>query len=65
MATSHPEYRGPGLAIGGCVNDVAVGNFNNTTTNPKPPPATNIDPDLQIAVLTTTNAMAASRGASP
>jgi hypothetical protein len=29
-----------------------VGNFNNTVTNPKPPPPTTIDPTLQIAVLT-------------
>ncbi len=47
-----PGIRGPGLAIGGCVNDVAVGNFNNTKTNPEPPPPTTIDPNLQIAVLT-------------
>ena len=47
-----PGTKGPGLPIGGCVNDVGVGNFNNTVTNPKPPPATTIDPTLQIAVLT-------------
>ena len=39
-----PGTRGPGLPIGGCVNDVAVGNFNNTVTNPKPPPATKSTP---------------------
>jgi hypothetical protein len=47
-----PGTRGPGLPVVGCVNDVAVGNFNNTVANPNPPPATTIDPTLQIAVLT-------------
>ena len=31
-----PELQAPAVAISGCVNDVAVGNFNNTKTNPKP-----------------------------
>ena len=42
----------PFVLNGECVNDVAVGNFNNTKTNPEPPPPTTIDPNLQIAVLT-------------
>ena len=42
-----PGVLGEGATIAGCVNDVAVGNFNNTIPN-----STNINPNLQFAVLT-------------
>jgi len=48
-----PSTLGPGLSLtqSPCVTDLAVGNFNHTVSNPTPPPATTVDPTLQIAVL--------------
>jgi hypothetical protein len=34
-----------------CIADLAVGNFDHMQTNPNPPPATQRDPNLQLAIL--------------
>ena len=34
-----------------CIADLAVGNFDHMQTNPNPPPATQRDPNLQLAII--------------
>ncbi|HXR57554.1 MAG TPA: hypothetical protein VN858_12170 [Casimicrobiaceae bacterium] len=39
------------LAAGFCVQDLAAGNFDRMQANPKPPPASERNPSLQLALL--------------
>jgi hypothetical protein len=43
------------LGNAGCVYDMAVGNFDHMQANPTPPPPTQRDPNLQVALLWASN----------